>query len=101
MRLIFKVYPSTKTIRLTSSMVKDGFDGELEGYANACTFSILKPGTTLDQAIESLEGTIRDLRLRKKLGKNIVLKAPVKPKAKQEESEKSSFDSFRQKLGGR
>ncbi len=68
MRRIFKVHETAQTIRLTKDLVEEGFDGELEGFMNAVTLTLVKPGTTLDLAIESLQGTIRDLQLRKKAG---------------------------------
>jgi hypothetical protein len=70
MRRLFRVHRQAKTIRLTKELVDEGFDGDLEGFANACTFVLVKPGTTIDQAIESLKTTIRDLQLRKKLSQN-------------------------------
>ncbi len=70
MRRIFKVHKNAKTIRLTKDLVSEGFDGELEGFMNACTFILVKPNTTIDEAIESLETAIQDLRLRKKLRNN-------------------------------
>jgi hypothetical protein len=71
MKRIFRVHQRAKTIRLTKDLIDEGFDGQLEGFANACTFVLVKPGTTLDQAIESLETIIRDMNLRKKLEQNV------------------------------
>ncbi len=96
MRRIFKVHKDAKTIYLTKDLVAEGFDGELEGFANACTFVLVKPRTTLDQAIESLETTIRDLRLRKKLNQSIESKPPEQPKTEVE----LEFDAMRRRLKG-
>lgn len=96
MKRIFKVHKNAKTIRLTKDLVAEGFDGELEGFMNACTFILVKPNTTLDEAIESLETTIQDLRLRKKLGYKIESKPSVEPKTQTE----VTFDELRQKLRG-
>lgn len=68
MKRIFKIHKDAKTIRLTKDLVADGFDGELQGYTNACALILLKPNTSLDAAIEALETTIRDFRLRDKMG---------------------------------
>ncbi len=92
MRRIFKVHKDAKTIRLTKDLVAEGFDGELEGFMNACTFILVKPDTTLDEAIESLETTIKDLRLRKKLGQRIESKSS-KPDFKQR------LEDLRQNIG--
>jgi uncharacterized protein Yka (UPF0111/DUF47 family) len=71
MKRIFKVHSVTKTIYLPSDLRKEGFDGELEGYMNAATVTLVKPGIPLDQAIESLETVIQDLRLRQKMERNV------------------------------
>ena len=67
MKRLFKVHKSAKTIRLTKDLVGDGFKGELQGYANSCTLVLLRPGTSLETAVEALEAIIQDLRLREKL----------------------------------
>ena len=48
------------------SIRDDGFIGELEGIANALTFTLIRPGTNLRDIEESLEIVLRDLRLRRK-----------------------------------
>ncbi|MBA7632251.1 hypothetical protein ES703_39794 [subsurface metagenome] len=69
-----KTYPSKNNAYQTllksgelKDLVADGFDGELQGYTNACTLILLKPNTSLDAAVEALETTIRDFRLRDKM----------------------------------
>lgn len=89
MRRIFKVHKDAQTIRLTKDLIAEGFDGELEGFMNAVTLTLVKPGTNLDLAIESLRGTIQDLQLRKKAGQGIEPGLPQKP---------SEFDEMRRKL---
>lgn len=42
----------------------EGFVGELEGFPNAVTLTLLKPGTTWEQARDSLKIMLRDLDLR-------------------------------------
>ena len=78
MRRIFKVHETAQTIRLTKDLVEEGFDGELEGFMNAVTLTLVKPSTTLDLAIESLRGTIHDIQLRKKAGLGIESSPPQK-----------------------
>jgi len=68
MKRTFKVHKKAMTIRLTKDLVTDGFNGELEGYSNACALILLKPNTSLDAAVEALETTISDFRLREKMG---------------------------------
>ena len=67
MKRIFRVHAQAQTIRLTQDLVQDGFSGELEGFDNACALILLKPNTSLDAAVEALETTIRDFRLRDKM----------------------------------
>jgi len=96
MRRIFRVHKDAKTIRLTKDLVAEGFDGELEGFMNACTFILVKPNTTLDEAIESLETTIQDLRLRKKLGQKIESRPHEKPEVQPD----TNLNGLRRKLRG-
>jgi hypothetical protein len=66
MRRIFKVHTRAHTIRLTKAQVDEGFLGDLEGYMSMCTFTLIKPGTSVSEAVDSLEVTINELRLRGK-----------------------------------
>lgn len=103
MKRIFKVHKDAKTIRLTKDLVAEGFDGELEGFMNACTFILVKPDTTLDEAIESLETTIRDLHLRKKMGQKIESKLSEEPKTQVDVQSRvgTGFDELRNKMRSR
>jgi len=67
MKRVFRVHKDAKTIRLTKDLVDDGFDGDLQGYSNACAIVLLKPDTSLDAAVAALETMISDLRLRERL----------------------------------
>jgi len=78
MKRIFRVHKNAKTIRLTKDLVEDGFDGDLQGYTNACALILLKPNTNLDAAAEALETTILDLRLRDKLNHQCGYESEVK-----------------------
>lgn len=68
MRKTFKVHKVTKTIYLPKDVRQEGFDEELDGYMNAVTLTLVRPGTNLTLAIESLQGVIKDFELRKKAG---------------------------------
>ena len=67
MRRKFKVHKRMKTIYIPSDLRKEGFDEELEGYINAATLTLVKPGVPLPHVIESLKTVIQDLELRQKL----------------------------------
>jgi hypothetical protein len=71
MKRMFKVHRRAHTIRLTKDLVEEGFVGNLDGFANACTLTLVKPNTTINQAIQSLQTTIHDMRLRKELGQKV------------------------------
>lgn len=77
MRQIFRVHKDAQTIRLANDIVAEGFDGELEGFIGAVTLTLLKPGTSLTLAIESLQGTISELQLRIKARLEVIPK-PLK-----------------------
>jgi hypothetical protein len=67
MRRIFHVHDTAKTIRLTKDLVADGFNGDLQGYANSCALVLLKTNVTRDTAVKALEAIILDLDLRETL----------------------------------
>ena len=69
MKRRFKVHKRMKTIYIPGDLRKEGFDGELEGYTNAVTLTLVKPGVPLPHVIDSLKTVIQDLELRQKLEK--------------------------------
>jgi uncharacterized protein Yka (UPF0111/DUF47 family) len=70
MRKIFKVNPRDRKVYLGRDLAAEGYctTGELEGYPNAFTITLLKPGASLQQAITSLKTVIQDLEARKEDG---------------------------------
>lgn len=51
---------------------KEGFEGDVPTMPNAITIVVIKPNSTVDDIIESLEITKRDLILRKQQGQDII-----------------------------
>ena len=61
-----KIDPDTGLAYFSQRLREEGFVGEIEGIANALTFTLIRPGTNLRDIEESLEIVLRDLRLRRK-----------------------------------
>ena len=61
-----KIDPDTGLAYFSKRLREEGFVGEVEGIANALTFTLIRPGTNLGDIEESLEIVLRDLRLRRK-----------------------------------
>jgi hypothetical protein len=49
---------------------REGFVGEVEGFPNALTFTLIKPGTSLADAQRSLQIVLEDMRLREEQEEN-------------------------------
>lgn len=63
MRRKISVYPTGHAF-LGKSVAEDGYIGDVEAQFNAVTITLIKPGTTTEDIIRSLEITIQDVRLR-------------------------------------
>jgi hypothetical protein len=97
MRKIFKVNPRDRKVYLGKDLEAEGYctTGELEGYPNAFTITLLKPGASLQQAITSLKTVIQDLEARKEdeEKREQLSKGKIKPE--------NNLDELRQMLKGR
>jgi len=47
---------------------REGFVGEIEGLPNALTFTLIKPGTKLEDVEKSLNIILQDIALRRQQG---------------------------------
>jgi len=67
MRKIFKINPRDRKVYLGKDLEAEGYcsTGEIEGYPNNFTITLLKPGASLEQAIASLKSVIKDMEGRK------------------------------------
>jgi len=67
MRKIFKINPKDRKVYLGKDLEAEGYctTGELEGFPDTFTLTLLKPGATLQQAITSMKTVIKDLEARK------------------------------------
>ncbi len=62
---------STGHAFLGKNVPDDGYKGEVDAIFNAVTITIIKPNTTLEDVIRSLEITIEDIKLRIKQPDNV------------------------------
>lgn len=67
-KITIKVDPRTGVTYFPRVIRKEGFVGEIEGFPNALTFTLIKPGTKLVDVEKSLLIILADIRLRIKQG---------------------------------
>lgn len=67
MRRRFKIHSKARTIYLSRDVVKDGFEGEIDGYANAVTLTLVHPKANLEDIEDSLKVVLGDIQLRRKI----------------------------------
>ena len=79
MRKIFKINPKDRKIYLGKDLEAEGYcsTGEIEGYPNNFTITLLKPGASLEQAIASLKTVIKDMEARKADSDKKAIPAPT------------------------
>ena len=67
MRRRFKIHGKARTLYLSRDVVRDGFEGEVDGYANAVTLTLVHPEANLEDVEDSLKVVLEDTRLRRKM----------------------------------
>jgi hypothetical protein len=67
-KVTIKVDPRTGVTYFPKIIRKEGFVGEIEGLANALTFTLIRPGTKLADVAKSLEIILQDIDLRRQQG---------------------------------
>ena len=60
-----KVDKRTGVTYFPKEVRQEGFVGEIEGFPNALTFTLIKPGTSLIDVTRSLKIVLQDLELRR------------------------------------
>ena len=55
---------------IPKELIDQGFSGELDGYADAVTLTIVNPNTPLKDVERSLKIVLRDIRFRRELEAN-------------------------------
>jgi len=67
-RIIIKVDPRTGVTYFPQEIRREGFVGQIEGFPNALTFTLIKPGTKLADVEKSLNIILQDIALRRQQG---------------------------------
>ena len=67
MRCKFKVHPKARTIYLSRDVIKDGFQGQVDGYRNAVTLTLVHPGANLEDVRDSLRVVLDDIEIRMRM----------------------------------
>ena len=61
-----RINPKTGVLYIPKELLNDGFRGDVDALSNAMTFTIIHPSADLEKVKESLEITLRDIKLRLK-----------------------------------
>ena len=61
------INPEARVAYIPKELIDQGLKGELDGYANAITLTIVKPEASLEDVENSLLIVLEDIRFRKKL----------------------------------
>lgn len=63
------INPEARIAYIPKELIDQGLKGELDGYANAITLTIVSPNASLDDVEKSLLIVLEDIKFRKKLEK--------------------------------
>lgn len=61
------INPEARIAYIPKELIDQGLSGELDGYANAVTLTIVSPNASLDDVEKSLLIVLEDIRFRKNL----------------------------------
>ena len=67
MKRKIKVNPTARIAHIPKELIEQGLYGELDGYANAVTLTIVNPEASLDDIERSLLIVIDDIRFRREI----------------------------------
>lgn len=65
MKKILVINEKARIAYITQDLIEEGYKGEVEMLANFNTVALLRPGSTKDEQIKSLERLVEDLRDRR------------------------------------
>ena len=63
------INPEARIAYIPKELIDQGLSGELDGYANAITLTIVSPDASLDDVEKSLLIVLEDIKFRRKLEK--------------------------------
>jgi len=67
MKRKIKINPEARIAYIPKELIDQGLTGEVDGYANAVTLTIVSPNTPLKDVERSLEIVLEDIRFRRKI----------------------------------
>ena len=67
MKRKIKVNPEARIAYIPKELIDQGLHGDLDGYANAVTLTIVNPDTPLEDVERSLQIVLDDIKFRKSL----------------------------------
>jgi len=69
-----KINPEARIAYIPKELIDQGFKGDLDGYANAVTLTLVNPETPLGDIERSLQIVLEDIKLRKRREQKAKLK---------------------------
>ncbi len=63
MKHTFKINPAARIMHVPKELVEAGFSNDVQGYTNACTLTIIRPGATFDEVKRGLAIVLEEYRL--------------------------------------
>jgi len=64
-----RINPEARIATIPKELIDQGFAGDVDGYANAVTLTLVKPGADLAAVKRSLQIVLEDIALRQSLEK--------------------------------
>jgi len=61
------INPKARIAHIPKELIDQGFKGDVDGYANAVTLTLVNPKTPLEQVEQSLRIVLDDISLRRKM----------------------------------
>ena len=64
MKRKFKINAKAQIAYIPDDLIAEGWGGDIDGFADALTITLVKPGASLDQIKRSLQLVLRDIGIR-------------------------------------
>ncbi len=63
MKQTFKIHPTGHSMHIPKELVEAGFVNEVQGFTNACTLIIIRPGASFNEVKRGLYLALKELQL--------------------------------------
>jgi hypothetical protein len=70
MKRSIKINPQARVAYIPKDIIDQGLSGDVDGYANAVTLTMVKPGTPLKDVERSLKIVLKDIQFRREREEN-------------------------------